>query len=63
MAPKFNDQRVTSKLKQRLSAVYHHASSAKYLNRAQKYHITGSDFSLRTTKHNIPTTLLALKYD
>ena len=63
-APKFNTNRVTQKLKQKWSLVYHNkASSLFYLTRTQRQHITTSDFSLRVTKHNIPITLLALKYD
>ena len=34
-----------------------------YLARAKKQHINDADFSLRVTKSNVPTTLLALKYD
>jgi len=59
----FNSNRVTQNLKQHWSTMYHSATSNQYLTRTQCQHITNSDFSLRATKHNIPTTLLALKYD
>lgn len=60
---KFNLKRVSYKLKKVWSGVYHNAASNLYLARAQRQHITSPDFSLRVTKHNIPSTLLALKYD
>lgn len=62
-ADKFNSNRITDDLKQHWSKVYHKTASTLYLARTHCQHITNSDFSLRATKHNIPTTLLALKYD
>lgn len=60
---KFNLTRVTRKLKTAWHSVYSNGASSKYLIRARCQHVTTSDFSVRITKNNIPTTLLALKYD
>ena len=61
--PQFNPHRVTRKLAKAFSKVFHKATSNTYLLRAKKQHLAVADFSLRVTKNNVPTTLLALKYD
>ena len=59
----FNPHRVTRELSKAFSKVFHDSTSNTYLLRAKGQHLTAADFSLRVTKNNVPTTLLALKYD
>lgn len=58
-----NKTRLTQALQHKWSIVFHSAKSHAYLSRAKCQHVTTSDFSIRVTKQNVLTTLLALKYD
>lgn len=60
---KFKYRRASRKVVKIFKKVFFNAASSTYLVRVKKQYLTNADFSLRMTKNNVPTTLLALKYD
>nr|YP_009118055.1 NADH dehydrogenase subunit 9 [Paracercomonas marina]AJF22841.1 NADH dehydrogenase subunit 9 [Paracercomonas marina] len=61
--PVYNSNYVFRDLAKHFSTLHYYRVGGKYLLRAQEQHLIGADFSLRVTKQNLGSTILALKYD
>ncbi len=59
----FDKTRPSKLLQNQWAKVFYNADSNTYFKRGFSPHINISDYSLRVTKSNLTTTLLALKYD